>query len=93
MWCTSDEQLIERDSIMLCCHALDLLLNNQYISDNGIIANVLNTYFINVGSSLVLNIQSDINPLLYIQNIKSSLHIPEINTGGISTFISANYAA
>ena len=33
--------------------------------------------------------QADINPLLYVQNIESSLNIPEINTHEISTIISA----
>ena len=64
-------------------------MNNHYISDDGIIANAFNIYFINVGSSLAKNIRSDINPLLYVQNIESSLNIPEINTHEISTIISA----
>ena len=52
-------------------HHIDFLLNNQYISDDGIIANAFNNYFINVGSSLAKNIRSDINPLFYAQNIGS----------------------
>ena len=59
-------------------HYIDFLLNNQYIFDDGIIANTFNNYFLNVGSSLAKNIRTDINPLLYVQNIESSLHIPEI---------------
>ena len=31
---------------------IDFLLNNQYISDDGIVANAFNNYFINVGSSV-----------------------------------------
>ena len=65
-------------------HHIDFLLNNQYIYDDGIIANAFNNYFINVGSSLAKNIRSDINLLLYVQNIESSL-----NTHEISTIISA----
>ena len=43
---------------------IDFLLNNQYISNDGIIANAFNNSFVNVGSSLAKNIGSDINPML-----------------------------
>ena len=44
------------------------LINNMYISDNNTISNSFNNYFINVGSSLAKNMNSDMNHLIYVQN-------------------------
>ena len=69
------QNIIGKDDNRRPIHHIDFLLNNQYISDDWIIANAFIDYFINVGSSLAKNIRSDINPLLYVQNIESSQHI------------------
>ena len=83
------QNIIGKDDNRRSIHHIDFLLNNQYISDDGIIANAFNNYFVNVGSSLVKkNIRSYISSIRYVQNIESSLHNPEKNTGEISTRIS-----
>ena len=44
---------------------IDFLINGQYVSDRKTIATTFNNYFINVGSTLVSSIQSEIDPLLF----------------------------
>ena len=50
------QNIIRKDDNGRPIHHIDFVLNNQYISDDGIIANAFNNYFINVGSSLAKNI-------------------------------------
>ena len=65
------------------------LINNQYISDGKIIANTFNNYFVNVGSSQAKNIQTETEPLHYIESVENSIHIPEINMNDVRTILSA----
>ena len=51
------------------------LINNQYSSDSKIIANHFNEYFINVGSSLVNNIKSHTDPVMFVQQNKNTINI------------------
>ena len=83
------KNIIGKDDNRSCTQHNDFLLNNQYISDDTIIANAFNNYFISVGRSLAKNIRSDTNPILYVKRIESSLHIPEIQSGEVLTIISA----
>ena len=83
------KNIIGKDDNRSCTQHNDFLLNNQYISDDTIIANAFNTYFISVGRSLAKNIRSDTNPILYVKRIESSLHIPGIQSGEVLTIISA----
>ena len=83
------KNIIGKDDNRSCTQHNDFLLNNQYISDDTIIANAFNNYFISVGTSLAKNIRSDTNPILYVKRIESSLHIPEIQSGEVLTIISA----
>ena len=62
------------------------MINNQYISDWKTNDNTFNNYFVNVESSLTKNIQTETNPLHYIEN---SIHIPDINMDEVRTIISA----
>ena len=55
------------------------LINNNYTSDTKIIANHLNEYFINVGSSLAKNInRTDIDPLRYVQQDRNTTVLPRV---------------
>ena len=65
------------------------LINNQYTTDSQTIANTFNNYFINVGSSLAKNLNSDTDPMLYVQYFDKSIDIPEINTAEIISVISS----
>ena len=60
------KNIIGKDDNRSCTQHNDFLLNNQYISDDTIIANAFNNYFISVGRSLAKNIRSDTNPILYV---------------------------
>ena len=73
------------------CPAKDIvfLINNKYISDGKIIANTFNNYFVNVGSSLAKNIQTETDPLRYIVSLQNSAYIPEIYMDEVRTIISA----
>ena len=59
------------------------------ISDRKIIANTFNNNFGNVGSSLVKNIQTETDPLHYIESLENSIHTPEIYMDEVRTIISA----
>ena len=65
------------------------LINNQYTTDSQTIANTFKNYFINVGSSLAKNLNSDTDPMLYVQYFDKSIDIPEINTAEIISVISS----
>ena len=52
------------------------------------IANHFNEYFINVESSLANNINgTDIDPLMYVQQHRNTIHIPKINVSEIKSVI------
>ena len=57
---------------------IDFIINNQLVSDNAIIANTFNNYFINVGRTLAHQIKSNTNPLSYIDRNVNSIFIPII---------------
>ena len=63
------------------------LINNQYISDGKIIANTFNNYFVNVGSSLAKNIQTETDPLHYIESNENSIYIPDIYMDEVRTIM------
>ena len=60
--------------------SIEFLINNHYTTDCKIIAKGLIDYFINVGRSLACNIQSNVDPLLYVHNYIQSISVPETNT-------------
>ena len=57
---------------------MDLLIGNQYVSDNSTIANSFNNYFTNIGSSLAKTFKSDIDPSVLLHTNVNSINIPEI---------------
>ena len=52
------------------------LVNNQLTTDNNIIANAFNDYFVNVGKSLSANIVSTVDSLSYVE---SNSTVPLLN--------------
>ena len=63
------------------CHInqIDFLMYGQYISNNNTIANCFNNYFINVGNLLASSIESENDPLVYLQTNIRSIYIPELD--------------
>ena len=63
------------------CHMnqIDFQINGQYISNSNSIANSFNNYFINVGKSLASSIQSENDPLVYLQTNIKSIYNPELD--------------
>ena len=59
----------------------------MYITDPKIIVNSFNDYFINVGSSLANNINSNVDPLLYVQRHTNNMNIPEVRDFEIKNII------
>ena len=59
----------------------------MYITDPKIITNSFNDYFINVGSSLANNINSNVDPLLYDQIHTNNMNIPEVSEFEIKNII------
>ena len=59
----------------------------MYITDRKIIANSFNDYFINVGSSLANNINSNVDPLLYVPRHTNNMNIPKVSEFEIKNII------
>ena len=59
----------------------------MYNTDPKTIANSFNYYFINVGSSLANNINSNVDPLLYVQRHANNINIPEVSESEIKNII------
>ena len=74
------KKIIGRDDNSYSTHRKEYLINNIYTSESKIIANSLNDYFINVGSTLANIINSNVDLLLYIQSNPNIITISEINT-------------
>ena len=55
--------------------------NNTKIKDPNEIAQIFNTYFINVGYDLAANIKSNINPLSYVNTAMNSIDTPQFTKG------------
>ena len=71
-------------------HSIQLIkfvINKMYITYPKIIANSFNDYFINVGSSLANNINSNVDPLLYVQRHTNNMNIPEVSEFEIKNII------
>ena len=61
--------------------------NEEKIIDSTKIAHIFNDYFTNVGSDLAKHIQSNINPLSYINTTLYSISIPQFTEGEILNVI------
>ena len=70
------------------------LINSQYISNRNTIENSFNNYFTNVGNSLASSMQSENDPLIYLQTNIKSIYTPELDKVEIkSTITSINNSA
>ena len=70
------------------------LINGQYSSNSNTITNSFNNYLTNVGNSLASSIQSENDPLVYLQTNIKSIYIPELEKVEIkSTITSINNSA
>ena len=67
------------------------MINNQLVSDKGIIADNFNKFYINIGSSLSKKIQpSNINPSSYITKvITESIFLKQVNEAEILKIITS----
>ena len=64
-----------------------IMHNEEKIIDSTKIAHIFNDYFTNVGSDLAKHIQSNINPLSYINTTLYSISIPQFTEGEILNVI------
>ena len=83
------KNMIGKEDNRCYMNQIDFLINGQYISNNNTIANSFNNYFINVGNSLASSIQSENDPLLYLQTNIKSIYIPELDKIEIKSTISS----
>ena len=83
------KNMIGKEDNRYSLNHIDFLINGQYISDSKTIANSLNNYFINIGSSLASSIKSENDSLLYFQTNKKSIYIPEIDKSEIESILSS----
>ena len=67
---------------------INFLINGTVTSDNAIIANSFNDYFVNVGRTLANKIICNDNPLSYITTNKTSITLQAINKHEIINIIS-----
>ena len=88
------KSMIGKDNSECSKYQIDFLINVQYSSNSNTIANSFNNYFTNVGYSLASSIQSENDPLVYLQTNIKSIYIPELDKVGIkSTITSINNSA
>ena len=86
--------MIGKDNSECSKYQIDFLINGQYSSNSNTIANSFNNYFTNVGYSLASSIQSENDPLVYLQTNIKSIYIPELDKVEIkSTITSINNSA
>ena len=88
------KSMIGKDNSECSKYQIDFLINGQYSSNSNTIANSFNNYFTNVGYSLASSIQSENDPLVYLQTNIKSIYIPELDKVEIkSTITSINNSA
>ena len=58
------------------------LINNKYISDGKIIANIFNNYFVNIGSSLAKHIQTETDPDIYMDEVRTIISVSTNSASG-----------
>ena len=86
------KSLIDRDNKNLKQNQCEFLVNNQLTTDNNIIANAFNDYFVNVGKSLSANIISTVDPLSYVDMRIQCITDPLITVDDVLTVIRSSFA-
>ena len=79
------KDIIGKEENICSVKNIEFLINNLYTSDSKTIANVFNKYFINVGSTLAMNMHYTTKPLLYVHSIDNCITIPVINFNQVKT--------
>ena len=82
------KSLIDEDNKNLKQKQREFLVNNQLTTDNIIIANAFNDYFVNVGKSLSANISSNVDPLSYVDMCIECITDPLVTVDDVMTVIS-----
>ena len=82
------KSLIDRDNKNLKQKQSEFLVNNRLTTDNIIIANAFNDYFVNVGKSLSANISSNVDPLSYVDMCIECITDPLVTVDDVMPVIS-----
>ena len=64
-------------------------IKDAIVTDNQIIANEFNNFFVSIGPKLVHDLLSDVNFLSYVNNVVNSIVIPIITTLEVRNIISS----
>ena len=64
-------------------NSIDFIIDKSSVSDKTKIANGFNDYFVNVGSTLSINIHCNVNPLSYVEANPKSMVTPSLTVGDI----------
>ena len=80
--------MVDRDNKNLKQNQCEFLVNNQLTTDNNIIANAFNDYFVNVRKSLSANIVSNVDPLSYVDMCIGCITDPLVTVDDVMTVIS-----
>ena len=79
--------LLDKDAGNNVSKSIDFVVNNTMTCDPKQISNSFNNYFISVGSTLASNINSNVNPLLYVDSNVNSIIMPEVSEEEITSVI------
>ena len=63
-------------------------IKDTIVTDNQIIANEFNNFFVSIGPELAHDLSSDVNPLSYVNNVVNSIVIPTTTTLEVRNIIS-----
>ena len=58
-------------------------IKDAIVTDNQIIANEFNNFFVSIGPKLAHDLSSDVNPLSYVNNVVNSIVIPTLEVRNI----------
>ena len=72
-----------------CRKQFNFLIDNEYVTDSLQIANVLNNFFVSIGSNLAKDIVSDVNPLSYVTNNVDSIVILDVTCDQVRNVLSS----
>ena len=69
-------------------HIKEFIINKKIITNNKIIADSFNEYFVNVGKSLAKHIVSNVDPVLYIVYSENAIQNVHTTVDDIKTIVS-----
>ena len=64
-------------------------IKDAIVTDNQIIANEFNNFFVSIGPKLTHDLSSDVNPLSYVNTVVNSIVIPTITSLEVRNIISS----